>query len=111
MVEPSLNDAAPPKMAPVDLEELQFIAKRRFQVLLDKMNPKRKERWAAFTVVLAIFLIRVYVQQGYAVIAYLLGLFYLNILMLYLAPAEDFEDMAYNDYELPTRETDEYKGF
>jgi hypothetical protein len=49
-------------MTPVDLEELQFIAKRRFQVLMDKLNPKRKERWAAFAVVLAIFLIRVYIQ-------------------------------------------------
>jgi len=45
------------------------------------------------------------------VIAYLLGLFFLNNLMLYLAPAEDPEDLEYNDFELPTRENDEYKGF
>jgi hypothetical protein len=78
---------------------------------MDRLNPRVKERWGAFTIVLAIFLLRVYLMQGYAVLAYLLGLFYLNILMLYLAPADDFEDTAYNDFELPTRETDEYKGF
>jgi hypothetical protein len=33
-----------------------------------------------------------YIKQGYAVIAYLLGLYYVNLIMLYLAPAEDPED-------------------
>jgi len=54
---------------------------------------------------------RIYIKQGYAVIAYLLGLFFLNNLMLYLAPAQDPEETEYNDFELPTRENDEYKGF
>ena len=36
-----------------------------------------------------------YFQQGYAVIAYLLGLFYLNNIMLFLSPAEDPEDLEY----------------
>ena len=50
-------------------------------------------------------------------IAYLLGLYYINLIMLYLAPAEDPEDlefkMSFEDAEfvLPTRENDEYKGF
>ena len=78
---------------------------------MDRLNPKKKERWAAFAIVLGVFLLRVYIKSGYAVIAYLLGLYYLNNLMLFLAPADDFEDMAYNEFELPTRETDEYKGF
>ena len=56
-----------------------------------------------------------YIQQGYAVIAYLLGLFYLNNVMLFLAPAEDPEDMEFNttdsEFCLPVRENDEYKGF
>jgi hypothetical protein len=38
------------------------------------------------------FLFRMYIKQGYAVIAYLLGLYYINLIMLYLAPAEDPED-------------------
>ena len=49
-------------------------------------------------------------------LAYLLGLFYLNNIMLYLAPAEDPEDLDMtglkdNEFALPVRETDEYKGF
>ncbi len=53
-----------------------------------------------------------YLKQGYAVLAYLLGLFYLNSLMLYLSPAEDLEDQNLpGDFTLPVRENDEYKGF
>ena len=46
-------------------------------------------------------------------LAYLLGLFYLNNIMLYLAPAEDFEELEQKgqDFILPSREQDEYKGF
>ena len=46
-------------------------------------------------------------------IAYLLGLFYLNNVMLFLAPAEDPEELEFKggDFVLPTRESDEYKGF
>lgn len=47
------------------------------------------ERWAATTFALFVFVLRVYIKQGYAVVAYLLGLFYLNNIMLYLAPIED----------------------
>ena len=79
----------------------------------------------AFTFMLVFFLFRMYVQRGYAVIAYLLGLFYLNNIMLFLAPAEDPEEIAFrngggscsgDDMEtvLPTKseeEPSEYKGF
>ena len=49
-------------------------------------------------------------------LAYLLGLFYLNNIMLYLAPAEDPDEldmsgMKDGEFTLPVRETDEYKGF
>ena len=51
-------------------------------------------------------------------IAYLLGLYYLNNIMLYLSPAEDPENMEFRaneddglDFVLPQREQDEYKGF
>ena len=56
--------------------------------------------------------VRVYLKQGYAVIVYLLGLFYLNSVMLYLAPVEDLErENLPGDFTLPVRENDEYKGF
>ena len=72
----------------------------------------RTERWSALFFLLALFVLRIYIKQGYAVLAYLLGLFYLNSLMLYLAPAEDLEDKnTADDFSLPVREQDEYKGF
>ena len=50
-------------------------------------------------------------------IAYLLGLFYINLIMLYLSPAEDPEELEIKlqyvdrEYVLPTKESDEFKGF
>ena len=52
--------------------------------------------------------------QGYAVVTYLLGLFYLNKVFLFLTPAEDPEEIEMfteEEYVLPVREEDEYKGF
>ena len=95
-----------------DLEDIIFIAKRKIQAYTDRVSPYLKERWIAFTIVLSFFLLRMYLKQGYAVIAYLLGLFYLNSLMLYLAPVEDLEnENVPGDFTLPVRENDEYKGF
>ena len=48
-------------------------------------------------------------------VAYLLGLYYLNHIFLYLAPAEDPDELEFSsidsEFILPTREADEYKGF
>ena len=95
-----------------DLEDTLFLYKRKYRVFIDRIAPMRTERWAAFCVPLFVFLFRMYIKQGYAVLAYLLGLFYLNSLMLYLAPAEDPEEENVDiDFSLPVREHDEYKGF
>ena len=108
------------KIGGVDVEDAMFLAKRRLQNFLDKIQFFPGRRWMAFTFMLVFFLFRMYVQRGYAVIAYLLGLFYLNNIMLFLAPAEDPEELAFrggcSDTEtvLPTRTEDEpseYKGF
>ena len=89
-----------------------FVAKRKWQSYTDKITPFVKERWLVFGVAVAFLGVRVYLKQGYAVIVYLLGLFYLNSLMLYLAPVEDLErENVPGDFTLPVRENDEYKGF
>jgi len=75
----------------------------------DRITPLVLERWIVFQIVLTCFLLKCYFKRGFAVIAYLLGLFYLNNIMLYLSPAED--DAELYGSELPTRENDEYKGF
>ena len=89
-----------------------FVAKRKLQSYTDRIAPFVKERWLAFGVAVAFLALRVYLKQGYAVIVYLLGLFYLNSLMLYLAPVEDLEsENVPGDFTLPVRENDEYNGF
>ena len=104
---------SPAKDSGIDFENYLFIVKRKYQIIIDKMTPFVYRRWAAFGLSLITLLIRMYIKKGYAVIAYLLGLFYLNSLMLYLAPIEDPEEMNLqaSDFVLPTRESDEYKGF
>ena len=97
------------------MEDAMFVAKRKMQIFLDKISFYPGRRWLCFALALAFFLTRMYVQQGYAVLAYLLGLFYLNNIMLYLAPAEDPDELEMGamkgEFVLPTRESDEYKGF
>lgn len=92
-----------------------FVAKRRMQIFTDRISFYPGRRWMSFSIMLIFFLFRMYQQKGYAVLAYLLGLFYLNNVMLYLAPAEDPDELEFNtqqqDFILPTRESDEYKGF
>ena len=86
---------------------------RKHQVLMDRWTIFPKERWVAIFVSLLVFLLRVYQTQGYAVVTYLLGLFYLNQIMLYLTPLVDPEEQDFEDREniLPVRDNDEFKGF
>lgn len=95
----------------MDVEEIKFVAKRKLQIFFDRITPLVLERWIAFQIVLTCFLLRCYFKRGFAVIAYILGLFYLNNIMLYLSPVEDDGTLYGSEYELPTRENDEYKGF
>ena len=100
----------------VDLEDAHFVAKRRLQIFLDKISFYPGRRWAAFGVALSIFLLRIYIKQGYAALAYVLGLYILQKVMLYLTPAEmpnigEETDIDMETFVLPTRENDEYKGF
>lgn len=96
--------------------------------------PKVKERWIMLVLILAIFIYRIYCLEckftcqenkrhfntffiAYAVVTYLLGLWYLNQIMLYLSPLEDPEDQLDQDLEgrdfvfTKKQESDEYKGF
>lgn len=62
-------------------------------MIMDKVTPKVECRWAVLTVTLLLFLLRMYIKQGYAVVAYLLGLTYINHVFLFLSPAEDPEEL------------------
>ena len=96
-------------------EELYYKVKRKQQMFIDKVSVYPKERWLGLIILLALYALRIWQTQGYAVITYLLGLYYLNQIMLYLSPAVDPEELENENtedpYILPMRDTDEFKGF
>eukprot|EP00347_Sterkiella_histriomuscorum_P010470 403376158 len=98
----------------IDFEDMKFVAQRKYRLFLDKIAAFPTQRWIFLVVMGAVYCLRVYMNDGYALITYLLGLFYLNQMLLYLSPAEDPEDMEFDDesdFILPMRENDEFKGF
>lgn len=77
----------------MDLEDKMFVYRRKYQLMIDKITPKFKERWATVAVLVLILLLRMLIKRGYAVIAYLFGLYFLQNTMLYLSPLEDPEEI------------------
>ena len=94
------------------VEDWGFLLRRKYRVLVDKSSVHPRSRWASLVVLCLLYALRIATTDGYAVITYLLGLFYLNQIMLYLTPLEDPEELEFpEEYVLPVRETDEFKGF
>jgi Rer1 family len=54
-------------------------------------------RWIVFTVVLALFFLRVYLVQGYFIVAYGLGIFLLNNFIAFLSPLEEPSNSPYSN--------------
>lgn len=65
----------------------------RYQSILDKLTPFVIYRWIAFASLLLLFFLRIILVQGYYVIAYALGIYLLNVLLLFLSPPLDPEFM------------------
>ena len=49
------------KIGGVDIEDLAFVAKRKYQQYLDKWQFYPGRRWGAFAVALCFFLLRMYI--------------------------------------------------
>jgi len=84
--------------------------RRVIQYWLDKSTIHLIPRWMCFGVLLAIFFLRIYVVQGYFIVAYGLGIYLLNNFIAFLSPLEDPLD---NGPGLPTTEKDgkEFRPF
>ena len=93
-------------------EDMVFLVRRKVRVLVDRLAVYRTGRWLGLGALALLYALRVALTEGYAVITYLLGLYSLNQVMLYLTPLEDPEEMEFpEEYVLPVRENDEFKGF
>jgi hypothetical protein len=77
---------------------------RSSQFYLDRITPFITLRWLCNLFLLISFILRVVLLEGYYLIAYGLGIFFLNQLILFLSPKQD-PSLADNDEDtlhLPT---------
>lgn len=80
------------------------------QYWLDKSTIHLVPRWTGFAVLLALFFLRVYLVQGYFIVAYGLGIFLLNNFIAFLSPLEDPSDPSSHDDGGPTLPTSAKEG-
>lgn len=79
----------------------------KYQQFLDKINRYPLLRWTGSIILIILFLLRVFVSQGWYVICYGLFIYLLNLLIFFLSPQIDPEDEERS--ELPL--SDEVKPF
>ncbi|XP_078445706.1 protein RER1B-like [Wolffia australiana] len=85
---------------------------RTFQFYLDRSTPHTLGRWVATLAVALIYVLRVYLLQGFYIVSYGLGIYLLNLLIGFLSPKVDPELEAHNDGPtLPTRGSEDFKPF
>ncbi|EED90157.1 predicted protein, partial [Thalassiosira pseudonana CCMP1335] len=86
---------------------------RAIQYWLDKSTIHITPRWILFTVLLSLFFLRIYLIQGYFIVAYGLGIFLLNNFIAFLSPLEDPSRPEDDGVGLPStaKEGKEYRPF
>ncbi|XP_004509105.1 protein RER1A-like [Cicer arietinum] len=90
----------------------KFELSRRYQHILDKSTPHIGQRWLGSLMVALIYVLRVYMVQGFYVVSYGLGIYILNLLIGFLSPQVDPEILdADHGPSLPTSGSDEFRPF
>ncbi|CAM8926625.1 unnamed protein product [Rhodiola kirilowii] len=82
-----------------------------YQYYLDKSIPYVIHRWIATVLVFWVFFLRVYLLEGFYIIAYGVGIYILNLLIAFLSPLVDPETEPSDGPVLPTKGSDEFKPF
>lgn len=75
---------------------------------LDKTVVWPKARWFSLVVLLALYVLRVYMLKGFFVVTYGLGIYLLNLFIGFLSPAVDPDA---DDMVLPMTTKDEFRPF
>lgn len=85
---------------------------RAIQYWLDKSTIHIVPRWCGFAFLLFVFFLRIYIVNGYFIVAYGLGIFLLNNFIAFLSPLEDPID-EHDGPTLPTsaKEGKEFRPF
>ncbi|KAJ9567530.1 hypothetical protein OSB04_003496 [Centaurea solstitialis] len=84
---------------------------QRYQYLLDKSTPFVLHRWIGFGLIFFIYLLRVFIVQGYYVITYGLGIYILQLFISFLSPQVDPEFQDDPHHALPTHGSEEFRPF
>uniref|UniRef100_A0A7R9YCX7 Protein RER1 n=1 Tax=Pinguiococcus pyrenoidosus TaxID=172671 RepID=A0A7R9YCX7_9STRA len=98
---------------PSKLEVFQAKLSRTYQHYLDKSAIYTAPRWLSFFGILALYLLRIYVVNGFFLVTYALGIFLLNNLIGFLTPQLDPEADRGDGLGLPTtnNDVDEFRPF
>lgn len=59
---------------------------RKYQYIMDKSSPHILYRWIAFSILLALYFVRVYFANGWFIVTYGLGIYMLNQLIGFISP-------------------------
>lgn len=84
-----------------------------YQQLLDTWTPYSIVRWIVTVLLLALYMLRVLLLQGWYIVTYALGIYHLNLLIAFLTPKVDpgiQEDMDDGPC-LPTKASEEFRPF
>ncbi|XP_059225512.1 protein RER1 [Stomoxys calcitrans] len=86
-----------------------------YQSALDRSTPHTKLRWSGAAVLVLFFLLRIFLNQGWYIVCYALGIFHLNLFIAFLTPKIDPEFDPYANEDdgpnLPTRSNEEFRPF
>ncbi|XP_055015047.1 protein RER1-like [Boleophthalmus pectinirostris] len=89
-----------------------LVFKQIYQSWLDKSTPFYAVRWAATLLLTAIYMIRVYILQGWYIVTYALGIYHLNLFIAFLSPKVDPSLLDEDDGPaLPTKQNEEFRPF
>uniref|UniRef100_A0A8R1DF76 Protein RER1 n=1 Tax=Caenorhabditis japonica TaxID=281687 RepID=A0A8R1DF76_CAEJA len=86
----------------------------KYQYYLDRLTPHTAVRWVIALISLVFFASRILLLQGFFIVAYAVGIYYLNLFLLFLTPSIDpaleFEDED-DGPVLPSKTNDEFRPF
>lgn len=90
---------------------------RIYQAYLDKSTPFTTYRWTGTGILFCMFALRIFLAQGWYIVAYSLGIYLLNLFLAFISPKFDpslEQDEGMEDGtagELPTKEEEEFRPF
>ncbi|KAK8015701.1 Bcrer1 [Apiospora marii] len=112
----SLEEQTPFAAVQAQTSRLQM----HYQALLDKSTPYVTYRWVGTATFLLMFFLRIFLAQGWYIVAYALGIYLLNLFLAFLQPKFDPSPEAMDsgmDMEdgsaggLPTKQDEEFRPF